>query len=360
MNFEQLRAAAPIALLLAGCTARGLGDSVTSPVKPDETVTFYTSAAWPAAESGAWQADVRGIIFENEKRPLLAAALRKMLGLHRDELPPAERTLLDQRVDLFMADNERGKAIPALLAGLPCELPPSAPNGHFSATLTFPGKPPGPVTISAVLPDNDPRAFSGLLLLIPDNDKPLIVSDVDDTIKITEVRDRRAAIRHTFCQPFAPVPGMAEKYRQWAAAGAAFQYVSGSPWQLYTPLETFVRENNFPPGAWHLKHLRLADPSTLLAFLGPQEEHKLSAIRPFLQHWKQRPLVLIGDTGEQDPEIYARLARENPARIARIFLHNITGETRDNPRLTAACKDIPAEKWTLFDKAEALPAKLSP
>ena len=85
---------------------------------------------------------------------------------------------------------------------------------------------------------------------------------------------------------------MAAVYQMWAAQGAAFHFVSGSPWQLYTPLEQFTRDAGFPAGAWHLKHLRLADPETVLAFLGPQQEYKLNAIRPLLERWKQRRFIL--------------------------------------------------------------------
>lgn len=353
-----MRSAPAIAFLLAAAVPCALGGDVNSPVKTDETVIFFTSAAWPAGEPGKWATEVRGIIFEKESRPLLAAGFRQALGVEVDKLTGPERTLLDERIRLFLADNERAKSIPVSIGDECCQLPESAPNGHFRGTLTFPAAGAKPVTIRAMLREGDARQFTGTLLPMPDTVQPMIVSDVDDTIKITHVRDRAAAIRNTFCAPCAEVPGMAVVYKRWAKRGAAFHYVSGSPWQLYTPLEQFTRDAGFPAGAWHLKHLRLADPETVLAFLGPQQEYKLNAIRPLLERWKQRRFILVGDTGEQDPEIYATLAREHPARIARILLRNVSSETRDNPRMTAACKGVPAEKWLLFDKPEELPARL--
>ena len=329
-----------------------------SPVKADETVTFFTSAAWPAGEPGKWETEVRGIIFEKESRPLLARGLRRALRVDEEKLTAAERTLLHERMNLFLADHKRAKSIPASIGDECHQLPDSAPNGHFRGTLTFPAAAATPVLIRAVLPGGDPRQFTGTLLPMPDTAQPMIVSDVDDTIKITNVRDRAAAIRNTFQVPFAEVPGMAAVYQKWAQHGADFHYVSGSPWQLYTPLEQFTRDAGFPAGAWHLKHLRLADPGTVLAFLGPQQTYKLNAIRPLIARWQQRRFILVGDTGEQDPEIYATLAREHPARIARILLRNVSRETRGNPRMIAACKGVPAQKWLLFDKAEELPARL--
>ena len=362
MNAKLVQWSALAGFFLAACAGSAFGEDVPlSPVKSDETVTFYTTAAWPAQEAGKWEVDVHGIIFEEESRPQVAAGLSRALGFELEKLTPDEKKILDARLKFFISDNERDKEIPVTLGGVRFQLPKSAANGHFRTTLTITAPPSGPVPVCAVLQNGDERCFAGAVLPMADTDAPMVVSDIDDTIKITEIRNRRATIANTFSKPFADVPGMAAAYQRWAADdGAVFHYVSGSPWQLYTPLEEFVREKKFPAGAWHLKHLRIADPETIVAFLGSQHEHKLNCIRPLVERWQKRRFVLVGDTGEQDPEIYAALAREHPKRIERIFIRNVSQETRDNTRMTAAFKDVPAEKWTLFDKADELPAKLRP
>jgi len=361
MNRKLVRSWALAAFLLVDGGRSVFGEDVESPVKSDETVMFYTSAAWPAKEAGKWEVDLHGIIFEEESLPAVAAGLGRALGFDPEKLTADEKKLLDGRLKFFLADNERDKAVPITVAGTPFQLPKSAANGHFQKTVILAATTSGPMPVSAVLSKGDERSFAGTVLPMSDTAAPMVISDVDDTIKITNVRDRRAAITNTFSKPFEEVPGMAAAYQRWAAEdGAVFHYVSGSPWQLYTPLETFVREKKFPAGAWHLKHLRFADPETIVAFLGPQHEYKLGAIRPLLERWQKRRFILVGDTGEQDPEIYARLAMDNPSRIERIFVRNVTKETRDNARMANAFKGIPAEKWVLFDKAEELPANLKP
>jgi len=347
--------AAFLLVALSACTFCG---GMKSPVKSDETVTFITSAAWHDTQPGMWRAEIRGIIYEKEPRPLLTAAFRQSLGVDPAQLSDGERALLDERIRLFLADNERGKALPVRLGDASLQLPGSDANGHFRGGISFPSAGSGPLTVQAVLPDGDLRQFTGTLLPMPDTDLPMVISDVDDTIKVTNVRDRAATIRNTFCTPFTEVPGMAAVYARWAQQNTAFHYVSGSPWQLYPPLEQFTRDAGFPAGAWHLKHLRPADPGTVLAFFGPQQEHKLNSIRPLLERWKNRRFVLVGDTGEQDPEIYATLAREYRERISRILLRNVSGETRSNARLTNAFKDVPAGQWQLFTEPAELPAAL--
>ncbi|MES2707873.1 MAG: App1 family protein [Verrucomicrobiota bacterium] len=358
-----LRAA--VTMILAGgwtAAASVLFSPMISPVKADETVIFFTSAAWPAQdEPGMWQAEIHGIIFENEQSRLLGGILRKVLGLEEARLTPEESAILRRRLALFTVDCERGKALRIVLAGRTFDLPASGPNGHFRTTLRLPdslmtGR--EELTFTAVLREGDTRQFGGKILPQPDDSlRPLVISDIDDTIKHSEVRDRAQLRMNIFCRPFLPVAEMAEVYRRWETRdGAQFHYVSGSPWQLYGPLEEFIRQENFPAGAWHLKPLRLKDPTTVRAFFGPQHEHKTAGIRALLERWPNRPVTLVGDTGEQDPEIYADLARRCPDRIRRIFLRNVTGESAADARFTEAFREVPAEKWRLFENAGQISA----
>jgi hypothetical protein len=66
-----------------------------------------------------------------------------------------------------------------------------------------------------------------------------VVSDIDDTIKITEIpAGTKVVVRNTFFRDFVAAPQMAEMYQGWT--GASFHYVSGGPWQLYRPLSEFL------------------------------------------------------------------------------------------------------------------------
>ncbi|MGB7326045.1 MAG: App1 family protein [Rubripirellula sp.] len=64
-----------------------------------------------------------------------------------------------------------------------------------------------------------------------------------------------------------------------------------------------MSEAGFPEGTFHLKQFRLKD-SSVLDLLSSQQETKRSAIVPILEAFPQRQFILIGDSGEQDPEIY--------------------------------------------------------
>ena len=59
-----------------------------------------------------------------------------------------------------------------------------------------------------------------------------VISDIDDTIKITQVLNKGSLLKHTFYNGFKPVEGMNEIYQIWGAQKCQFHYVSASPWQL--------------------------------------------------------------------------------------------------------------------------------
>jgi phosphatidate phosphatase APP1 len=73
-----------------------------------------------------------------------------------------------------------------------------------------------------------------------------VVFDVDDTIKISDVRNKKALLTNTFLKEFVPVPGLAEVYTRWADLGASFHYVSASPWQLHSSLADFFKSAGLP------------------------------------------------------------------------------------------------------------------
>ena len=80
-----------------------------------------------------------------------------------------------------------------------------------------------------------------------------LVSDIDDTIKITEVPGEKSVVlKNTFCRDFVSLREMSEKYR--SLGNVAFHYVSGGPWQLYQPLSAFLEGAGFPAGTFHLNY----------------------------------------------------------------------------------------------------------
>ena len=332
----------------------------TSNLRQDEQVVFYPSCAWQSGDGKWWDVEIHGCVFEHESRGLALALLRKGLALGDVEMTAAQRAIFAERARLFMVDNERGKRLAIALGNQTHILDASGPNGHFRTTLRFSaeeaiklrGNTGDTIEFQAILPAGDARKFMGVVRFCrPDG--WLVISDIDDTIKVTEVTDSSATMRNTFLEPFHPVPDMAGLYREWEKAGAGFFYVSASPWQLYLPLAEFVLSNGFPRGTFQMKVFRLKDGSMASIWEDP-EKYKPGAIEPILKRFPRRRFVLVGDSGERDPEVYAGLARKYPQQVVRILIRNVTRESAAAPRYQKTFRQSPRDLWEVFEDPAAV------
>jgi len=140
------------------------------------------------------------------------------------------------------------------------------------------------------------------------SDPLLLISDIDDTVKITHVTSKlRAAGRGLLRN--AVYAGMASLYRE---LGAELVFVSGSPQTLESKLRrTLIKKAGFPEARFVLRNwLKERD---LLAF----KRHRLNELA---QETNQR-LLLIGDDSEHDPELFLELADALPAgRVAAVYI----------------------------------------
>jgi phosphatidate phosphatase APP1 len=148
-----------------------------------------------------------------------------------------------------------------------------------------------------------------------------VVSDIDDTIKDTQVlRGAKTVLRNTFFQAARAVDGMAETYKTLYDQGLDFHYVSNSPFQLVSMLKDFLHENSFPLGSFHLR----MSGNPLARFTETPGQAKRESVLQIMRDFPERQFIFIGDSGEIDLEIYARIAREHPGRVLKIFIRDVT------------------------------------
>ena len=144
-----------------------------------------------------------------------------------------------------------------------------------------------------------------------------IISDVDDTILQTGVQRVGQMVRHTLTGSAltrTPFPGAPELYRDLAAGVNPVFYISSSPWNLHAFLVAFLQHRRFPLG-----------PVLLRDLLGTSagREPKRDRIREVLDLHPGLRFVLIGDSGQEDPEIYAETVREHPGRILAVYIREV-------------------------------------
>jgi phosphatidate phosphatase APP1 len=149
---------------------------------------------------------------------------------------------------------------------------------------------------------------------------------------------------------------MAELYRGWQETGTAFHYVSASPWQLSRCLGGFLATAGLPAGSMHLKLFRLKD-STPLGRLPSRKRSKRRVIEQIMADFPGRRFVLVGDSGERDPEVYAAVAKRRPHQVAGIVIRLV--ESRSSPRAVRArlerlANRLPAAGLTTFTEPHEL------
>lgn len=347
--------------------ALALGAPAESPIKSGEVVVFFPTFAH-LDKDGNWSLNFNGWTYSPQENSVTQKAtlglLRRSLGLEKEE---EDTDHFKQRARAFLVDNHRGKKIPIQLGDKTYVLEASEPNGHFKGTVKLSADEAdkllkaqkstnGWLEFKAVMPKDDQREFKGKVQLI--GAKGLtVISDIDDTIKISEVLNKKALLRNTFLKEYQAVPGMADLYKGWAKEGAVFHYVSASPWQLYEPLAVLQTKSEFPAGTFHLKLFRWKDSTFFQIFAAP-EKFKPPVIEPILAAYPQRQFILVGDSGEKDPEIYGELARKHPKQVARIFIRNVTKQTGDNQRYKDAFKDLAKDMWHVYEEPKEIADKL--
>ncbi len=321
----------------------------TSHLGRDERVVFFPSMGWRIEGTGIWKVEFHGWVFRDKYNPLATRPLFEMLGF-KEEWKTMEHLLFEERLHPFLVDNKRRKQLTVRLGELVVQLRRTAPNGHVRHSIELPDDDMQAIRERAPAPDlirytlNDRTDQGDIRLLAPTGLS--VISDLDDTLKETGVHDRHLLITNTFFKPFIPVEGMAGLFQQWAYSHhAVFHYVSASPWQLFGSLEEFLKKHQFPSGTFHLKPFRWKDRTRRNLFQSPQR-YKRSTIQPILERFPRRKFILVGDSGEKDPEVYAELAGIHP-NVHRIFIRELSGDIQ-RERYRTIFQGLPRTLWQVF------------
>ncbi|WP_299128071.1 phosphatase domain-containing protein [uncultured Winogradskyella sp.] len=171
--------------------------------------------------------------------------------------------------------------------------------------------------------------FAGKILIPASNAAYGVISDIDDTILHTGVISKlkwRVIVNSFFKHATARIPleGAAYFYHKLhkGALGTDTNpifYVSHSPWNLYRYLELFLRQNDFPNGPILLRSMKHIFRKKSV----DTQPQKQKEIYNLLKTYPNLPFILIGDSGEHDPDIYMEIASAFPDRILAIYLRSV-------------------------------------
>ena len=161
------------------------------------------------------------------------------------------------------------------------------------------------------------------------SDYPLgIISDIDDTILIshaTQIGKKFWLSISKNAYTRRPFPGVSELYRILSKEGVnPVFYVSSSDWSLNDLIKDFLNFRKIPAGPLLLKDLHI-NLRNIWKSGGGNHTHKEDKIDLLFKLYPGMKFVLIGDSGQHDPEIYASIIKRNPGRVLLVYIRQITG-----------------------------------
>jgi len=223
---------------------------------------------------------------------------------------------------------------------------------------------------SAGLPFTAPVQWVEVELLEPTGDQPvveqgevavrspgasfLVISDIDDTVVQTHATNLLSMARSTFlgnARSRTAFPGVASLYTALVDGPSGndrnqLLFISRSPWNLYDLFDQFCDLQGIPAR----RVLCLRDWGISLEGLtrARTRGYKFSIIRRVLQLEPDLKVILVGDSGQKDPEIYHAISNEFPGRILGAFIRNVTHSKRRSEVIDDLAARVEADGAVLY------------
>ncbi len=184
-----------------------------------------------------------------------------------------------------------------------------------------------------------------------------VISDIDDTVIQSHVGDFLQAARTVLLENARtrlPFPGVSAFYRALARGTAAHGgahlapnpifYVSSSPWNLHDMITDFMAVQRIPAGPLLLRDW---DVNRGMLGAGRHQGHKGALVREIFDTYPALPFILVGDSGEQDPEIYRAVVHDYPGRVLAVYIRNVTPAGDRGAAITRLAAEVEASGSTL-------------
>lgn len=171
--------------------------------------------------------------------------------------------------------------------------------------------------------------FEGVVQTADPKAERFIVSDIDDTVIETGASQLWQMIKTTLLKNYhtrSVFEGVGSLYEALLEGGKnPLYYVTSSPWNLRPMVRGIFELRGVPTAPAFMTDWGFDQDKILKDGHGT---HKIGAIRDLLEFHPELRCILIGDSGEKDPEIYHELAQTYGERIEAIYIRHVTDEVR--------------------------------
>lgn len=215
-------------------------------------------------------------------------------------------------------------------------------------------------------PEAEPVTAEGSVLVPPASAEFGVISDIDDTVVQTDATHLIKMARTVFlsnARTRLPFKGVAAFYRALLRGGKGqgpaqgevnpLFYVSSSPWNIYDLLTDFFHLQDIPFGP--IMFLRDWGVSEKELLPTGHRSHKLNAIQRIMDTYQDLPFILIGDSGQEDPEIYAETVKLYPDRVQAIYIRNVSRDLKRPEAVRELAKQVAEAGCTMILAEDTLP-----
>jgi hypothetical protein len=152
--------------------------------------------------------------------------------------------------------------------------------------------------------------------------KTLIVSDIDDTIKVSHVRDQFDMVWYSQITT-NPFRGMSyvysvilneDLYNNYEPDSEVIYVTNARDYLMFRSHTKFIEDNYFPKG------------KIFFQTSSNNADHKYNTIKAYLEKNKFDTLIMVGDNGQEDINFYSRITEEFKDRIfIRTYIRQVYG-----------------------------------
>ena len=320
-----------------------------------------------------WQAEFVAAYFYNGRKDVggLVSGIADTIGLDGEVGSNEEaRARIEKRIQIFIDQIAPAKTVQINIpqpdgGSVTRQLGPSNNNGISSQTELV-GDRSGGTSIDFTAPTFGATGHT----YYAGPEGWAILSDIDDTIKVTQTTNPAGILRTTFADEPQPIAGMSELYKIIDAQfnNPAWFYLSASPYNLYPFLHKFIHDY-YRPGMLILRDFSWMVLGDLLRSLTKgTESYKTDRIDKLRRWFPRRHFIFIGDSTQSDPESYAKMYRKYSAVdagwVQAIFIRKATDianmeQKNSKERFERAFKGVPENVWQVFEQPEELADRIS-
>lgn len=332
-----------------------------------DTIAYRPVHPYPHSPQ-PWQAEFVAAIFYKGRKDVgdIVSTIADTIGLDGDVGSNEEaKARIAERIQPFIDEIAPAKSVEIAIpqtTGAPMKkmLGPSNANGITSQTELTGGNDNSDGTNIAFTAPAFPEAKAHIHYAAPEGWG--IISDVDDTIKVTQTTNPIGILKTTFADEPQPIAGMADLYKvvHDQFNNPVWFYLSASPYNLYPFLHEFIRAH-YPPGQLILRDNSWMFLGGLLQSLTQgTQAYKVDRLEKIHRWLPKRKFICVGDSTQSDPESYAEMYRKYPKGwIRAIYIRKVTDvsnmdKKNEQARFDRAFEGVPRHVWKIFEQPQEI------